>query len=106
MTEKDEVYARIINICGQLSMFIKKIDFMMFNSNISGINNCFSLITLMPEKKEEIYQIYENILGGNFLETLQFALTMNVSENILIEMLKSLCYLYQSLKYERIRKIL
>jgi hypothetical protein len=87
-------------------MFIKKIDLMLFNSHIANINTCFSLITLMPDKHDEIYQIYENILGGTFLQTLELSLTMSVSSNLLIEMLKSLSYLYQALKYDRLRTVL
>lgn len=46
--EKDEMYKKIITSWRDISMYINKIDFMMFTNNIVSINNCFSLLTLFP----------------------------------------------------------
>lgn len=78
INEKDTMYVRIGNLWGELSLFVSKIDFMIFSSNIESINSCFAMINLYPEKTSEIIQIYETVLSGTFLQTLQFALTMNV----------------------------
>jgi hypothetical protein len=59
-------------------MFINKIDIMLFTSNLANINTCFSLITLYPAKTEEILALYEKIITGTFLQTLQFSLTTSV----------------------------
>ena len=56
-----------------------------------------------------IFVVYENVvtsLKGNFLQNLEYMLTMNIDDLILVEILKTLCYLYQAIKYDSIHRLL
>lgn len=81
-------------------------DAMSVNSNIYKINQCFSLCTLFPQKTDEITSIFTAILKGNFLPTLEYMLTMNIEDLILVEILKTLCYLYQCIKFDPVITLL
>ena len=78
----------------------------LISNNIDKINRCFSMCTLFPENTEQIIRIFEEVLKGNFLSTLEYVLTMNLNDLILIEILKTLCYLYQASKFPSINRIL
>ena len=82
---RDATYAEIESYRGELQFFLQGINTMTFSSHIYQINRCFSLCTLFPDKIDEIVWIYEQVVKGSFLPTLEYMLTMsNLDSQLLI----------------------